>query len=317
MKLCIQTGGIIEAFGFEKGLEAIKNAGFDSIDWGFGHALNQSNFYHDTYRGSCIFEKGLDEVVACYEERISLIRKYGLEIYQAHAPTPSYIHSKPEVLDYNIEIYKRMVEFMDYLGCENLVIHGVNFLPFQNREMTPEMHEKLNFKLYESLIPALVKCKNPVKVCLENIFNYYFRNEEKDFGFEEGVCCEPHNTARWIDTLNAKAGKKVFAFCFDTGHANLVGYKQSDIISVLGDRISCLHVHDNDGREDFHLSPFTGTVDWVDFCDALKSISYNGAISFETFAQIGRANALGTDMCSVWLETLCKMGKLFDKKITE
>jgi len=63
MKLCIQTGGIIEAFGFEKGLEAIKDAGFDSIDWGFGHALNQSNFYHDTYRGSCIFEKGLDEVV--------------------------------------------------------------------------------------------------------------------------------------------------------------------------------------------------------------------------------------------------------------
>ena len=43
-----------------------------------------------------------------------------------------------------------------------------------------------------------------------------------------------------------------------------------------------LHIHDNNGFEDEHMAPFLGTIDWEDFCKALRQIDYSGALSLET-----------------------------------
>ncbi|MBV8487507.1 MAG: sugar phosphate isomerase/epimerase, partial [Planctomycetaceae bacterium] len=49
--------------------------------------------------------------------------------------------------------------------------------------------------------------------------------------------------------------------CLDLGHANMtVGIPEA--ISILGQRIVSLHVHDNKGTRDEHLWPGDGTIDW-------------------------------------------------------
>lgn len=81
-----------------------------------------------------------------------------------------------------------------------------------------------------------------------------------------------------------------YLFCFDTGHANLIGLDFEDFITTLGNRLKVLHIHDNDGMSDLHQIPFTFTrnrenvssTDWEGFIRGLRTIRFDGVLSFET-----------------------------------
>lgn len=62
--------------------------------------------------------------------------------------------------------------------------------------------------------------------------------------------------------------------CWDFGHANLTGLCQSAELHTVGERLSMLHIHDNDGRLDNHLNPFAGKIDWADAAEGLRAIGF-------------------------------------------
>ncbi len=49
--------------------------------------------------------------------------------------------------------------------------------------------------------------------------------------------------------------------CFDIGHANTAG-QIDDMIDLLGDRIANIHIHDNRGEKDEHLTIGEGCIDF-------------------------------------------------------
>ncbi len=49
--------------------------------------------------------------------------------------------------------------------------------------------------------------------------------------------------------------------CFDIGHANTAG-QIDDMIDLLGDRIANIHIHDNHGEKDEHLTIGEGCIDF-------------------------------------------------------
>jgi sugar phosphate isomerase/epimerase len=51
---------------------------------------------------------------------------------------------------------------------------------------------------------------------------------------------------------------------------------------MIGDKLKAVHIHDNMGKEDEHLIPGDGIIDWNAFADALREIGYTGVISLET-----------------------------------
>ena len=315
MKICIQTGDVIDRIGAKKGYALFKKTGFESIDWNLDKALkiapkNYDEFMQNKeYIGTCIFEKSLDAVIKHYADELAIIKENGLKINQAHAPFPAYRVGYPEFFDYYIEIIKRNIEYCDYIGCKYLVVHGISTIP--NREdMDCKTVTELNYKLYRSLIPTLKNCKT-TKVCLENLFGWCYGHAT------EGVCSNPYEAVEIIDTLNCEAGKEAFCLCLDTGHLNLLNKDFNTYITTLGSRIKCLHIHDNDARADLHLAPFTGNIDWKGFCTALKSIGFDDDISFETFAQTNRAEAFNEELIEPWLNLICKIGESFKKQILE
>ena len=280
MRICIQTGDVTDKIGKEEGYVLFKEAGFEGIDWNVDHAWNNSDINNGSYRGKCIFEKTLKEVMNHYKGELEIIHRNNLHISQAHAPFPCYVRKYPEVIDYAIKVYKRNIEFCGAVGCKNLVIHGVSY-SLADDDNTQEDIYKLNKKLYTSLIPVLKK--TDVTVCLENLFVTY--NSVNYQGF----CSDAHECTDFIDMLNEKAGREVFGFCLDTGHANLLHHDFRVIIPIYGNRIKALHIHDNNGSSDQHRAPVTGTINWNHFCSALKNIGYDGDLSFETFAQTNAA----------------------------
>lgn len=59
-------------------------------------------------------------------------------------------------------------------------------------------------------------------------------------------------------------------YVFDTGHAHIGGGVASEFQSMQA-RIRSLHLHDNDGKDDQHLLPGAGTIDWTATMQLLRS----------------------------------------------
>lgn len=79
-------------------------------------------------------------------------------------------------------------------------------------------------------------------------------------------------------------GKESLGVCWDFGHANLCrgDIDQSVMISALGTRIKCTHVHNNWGIRDDHAPPIYGNIDWTKAMRALYSFGYDGPLTLET-----------------------------------
>ncbi len=129
------------------------------------------------------------------------------------------------------------------------MIHGVSRM--YNAEMTQEETDEWNWKLYSSLIPLLKQ--TDVTVCMEDLFTRSLTG-----GLHAGAGSDPVAAAALIDRLNEAAGKECFGFCLDTGHLTLLRLDFRSFVPILGHRIKCLHVNDNDQSEDLHLAPYAG-----------------------------------------------------------
>ena len=87
------------------------------------------------------------------------------------------------------------------------------------------------------------------------------------------------NNIRKILELNPKID-----FHADIGHLNLHGKDPAACISAFKDRLSHVHLHDNNGRADLHLPMGAGTIRWDHVIRTLKSC-YDGTITLEVFSQ--------------------------------
>ena len=163
MKICIQSEATKCLYPIDKAYKMIKDAGFEAIDWNLDDSWDYKALEKaESFEGHCIFEKPLDEVLEYYKDELDAIRESGLTISQAHAPFRPNIPGRPEFLDYAISIYKKIVLFCGAIGCKNLIVHGVSMAEYEP-EITVELFEELNMKLYSSLIPEL--SKTDVTVC--------------------------------------------------------------------------------------------------------------------------------------------------------
>ena len=307
MKICVQSGGIVEHIGAQKCYDVIAQAGFAGIDWNaVEHACPPAVIRDPALWESCIYMRPPEEVLAYFAPEVELIRSRGLVISQAHAPFPACVPGVLGVLDYMIRVYKRVIEVCDWAGCKNLIIHGVSY-DGDDTHGTPEGVQAMNRYLYGSLIPTLQRCS--VTVCLENLFTV------QGGTVCPGVCADPQEAAAYIDELNAEAGKEAFGLCLDAGHLQLTGGSFEEYVTVLNGRIKCLHVHDNDGVTDRHLAPMAGVIPWKRFCAALKSIGYAGDLSFETFAQSRAALAVDEALLLPTLRYICTTGENFRSQI--
>jgi sugar phosphate isomerase/epimerase len=71
-----------------------------------------------------------------------------------------------------------------------------------------------------------------------------------------------------------------FGVCLDTGHASLAG-DIYDLPGQIGNRLTMLHVHDNQGRRDDHLPPGQGRIDWELLMRRLAEQKFEGPLILE------------------------------------
>jgi sugar phosphate isomerase/epimerase len=109
-------------------------------------------------------------------------------------------------------------------------------------------------------------------------------DELRVFAQERGVRIAVENMEgedfAMLKTLLAEYDEGYLGLCYDSGHGNMGG-KGLDHLEQVKDRLIALHLHDNDGMDDQHKIPFTGTVDWARLARIIAESPCNGPLNLE------------------------------------
>lgn len=68
--------------------------------------------------------------------------------------------------------------------------------------------------------------------------------------------------------------------CMDFGHAFLMG-EIADAVETAAEHVITTHVHDNRRKQDDHLVPFEGPIDWDSALMSMQKIGYDGTYLME------------------------------------
>ncbi len=110
---------------------------------------------------------------------------------------------------------------------------------------------------------------------------------EHAVGLRVRICVEnmppgvhPGSRMAELVELLAELNHPKLLLALDTGHANLTATAHEETLAA-GSLLATTHVHDNNGRQDSHLPPGHGTIDWPAWGRALDAIGYSGPIMLE------------------------------------
>lgn len=262
-----------------EGFEMLRRTGFTCCDFSLNAYLSNSILYH--YERNDFFNQPIHKLKEFFEPHKEAAEITGVRINQMHMPYPNYVPGAPgDLNEYLAEVVApKSLEICAFFDCPYIVVHGFKLAGCLGSEQA-------EWDRTEEFLGSLATMAKGlgITICIENLYTSVGDH------IIEGPCCNAKKAAARIDRMNAKYGAEVLGFCFDTGHANLIGIDFEDFITTLGNRLKVLHIHDNDGVEDLHQIPFTFTksrenkpsTDWDGFLAGLRKIKFDKTLNFET-----------------------------------
>jgi len=184
----------------------------------------------------------------------------GLDWEFVHAPFTNINSMWLEGDDY-LRIFGNMKEAITHASLNGVPIVVLHLSSGWN---PPEVNE-LGIKRFDELVKHAAQ-KN-VTVAFENL-----RNVENLEAIME----------HYANTPNVK-------YCYDCGHEHCYT-KDVDWIEKFGNKLCCVHIHDNFGIQepeqectDLHYLPFDGEIDFKDMIDRLDKVGFEGTLMLEVF----------------------------------
>jgi len=279
LQIGVQTQNVIDDICPQTGFELLKQLGFSCVDFSLNGYLRNKSLYESKL--NTFFDKSVAELEQFFTPHKEGAKAAGITINQMHMPYPNYVPKGSKELNEYLwnEVAPKSMQICAFLGCRYIVVHGFKLV----RYLGSEAAEWERTEAFLDYLAPMAK-ELGITVCIENLY------DGTGGHLVEGPCCDVRKAVERIDRMNDKYGAEVLGFCFDTGHANLVGLDFEKFITKLDYRLKVLHMHDNDGVADLHQIPFTFTktrenkpsTDWDGFVRGLRNIKFDKVLSFET-----------------------------------
>lgn len=225
-----------------------------------------------------------------------LIREEGFTLHSAHGCWGSRTLRASRVdlaaTDEQIRLascadIRACVEWLDLAGGTYLIVHpGGLSDPLDQKSRSSALWESLNELAEFARLSAIV-------ICVENM--------------PPGVF--PGSKMVNLADLLAQIGQPNLALALDTGHAHVSETPAQETLAA-GPLLATTHVHDNNGRQDTHLPPGLGTIDWAAWVESLDRIDYKGPIMLECIRQIRENPSLITPSFRQILRDLTRLPTL-------
>lgn len=248
---------------YEETIQRLYNAGYRTLDFAF-----VCHNYPNYILRADDWQQQLDRIA-------DLSAKLGITWSQSHLPyiTETMYCADPcfkqdGYAQYFDECMRRAYIGSSMLGVRYATAHPMSF-PEYNFEEQPQLDE--NRMYYDKYVELGIKLN--VGTAFENMLPSLNR------AWADRYCTRYEQLIRLIDSYN----DPMVAACWDTGHANQMGFDQQRALHAMGHRVKNLHINDNHyGARDEHLQPFMGTIDWYKVVAALAEIGYDGDMTYET-----------------------------------
>jgi len=205
----------------------------------------------------------------------------GIEIGQVHAPINSwYIPStspiveriidladfRKEIREREIEVVEKCIEVCHHLGISSIVVHPGGLKGWDSEEEYEKI-KRINREVFTRLAEKGEKEKEGIAV-----ENTAYINGKRSFG------SVPEELLDLIEEINSD----YLGICIDTSHANLVKeFKIPEFIEKAGRKIIATHISDNLGKNDDHLFPYSGKIEWGPILKSFRNIGYNKLFNLE------------------------------------
>jgi sugar phosphate isomerase/epimerase len=152
-----------------------------------------------------------------------------------------------------VDEIKRAIEVSETIPFTYLIQHmGTEFEEFDERKIDAAFTalEELNIFARQRGVEILLENMNSGMASAEKL--YYFNS---------------------VTHMNLK-------YCLDTGQAHL-GDGVEAALEVMKPNVRIVHVHDNNGKEDSHLLPMAGSVDWQKVMQLVRRDAPDAALVLE------------------------------------
>lgn len=285
MRLSTDTTIMRSRFGEEEGFRLIREAGFDAVDFAFAGLHDRAEVLGEGYAASA-------------RRTREALERNGLVCVQAHAPIPSLYGCPFDESEIRWLEVVRSMEAAAIMGAEQIVVHATR-VP----EGVDDFEHTVRY--YKSYEPYCEKFG--IRIAIENIGT---KDERR------GCTVARYGTPESLYRLLSALDSPWFVICVDVGHAGYgVGPTPEELIEGLDNQVlRCLHIHDNDCRQDCHGLPYTGNLNWDRITAALKKIGYQGDFSFETITYLRKFDK---ELTAEALKFAGIVGRYLINKITE
>lgn len=305
MRIGVQTQNVICDDCPSEGFQLLKTVGFSCVDFSLNGYLKNIDIYN--FNMNSFFQKSIGELEDFFSPHKRAAEKFGISIHQMHMPYPIYVPGAEKEMNTFLwnEVASKSMQLCSFFDCRYIVVHGFKLSRFLGSE---ELEWEQTQRFIDYIAPMAKEMG--ITICVENLY------DSVQGHLVEGPCCNADKSVERIDRINEKYKAEVLGFCFDTGHANLVGIDFEEFIIKLGNRLKVTHIHDNDGNADLHQIPYTFTrtrenqasTDWVGFITGLHKIGYKGVLNFETAPVL---KAFPKEMKEDVLRFIVKIGENF------
>ena len=195
-----------------------------------------------------------------------LLSEYKLQVsdtHGSHGVEKCWYSTKEACRLAGVELVKNRIDFTQQLGGDAVIVHGPN--THQPDAGFAANLAALNRSLDE--LEGYARDRN-IKLAIEN----------SNFNYEKLLL--PVILGRPAEFLG---------FCYDCGHHNMkvmgetVEQRQvrDKMRNELAERLTLVHLQDNDGYSDCHWIPFRGEMDWNDVTGFLKLANYKKPLNLE------------------------------------
>lgn len=309
MEIGVQTKNVVDDLHPEKGFTMLAEAGFSCGDFSLNAYLSNSSLYQEKLNS--FFDRSVREMEEFFQSHKQGAAKAGIKIHQMHMPYPIYVPGADKELNDYLwnQMAPKSMEICYFLECPYIVVHGFKLVRYLGSE---EAEWERTEAFLDSIAPMAKEMG--ITICIENLYDNLGGH------LVEGPCCDVRKAVERIDRINDRYHGEVLGFCFDTGHANLVGLDFEQFITALDYRLKVFHIHDNDGVADLHQLPFTfsrsrenkSSTDWDGFIRGLRNIHFKKALSFETAPVL---DAFPEEMKGDVLGWIARIGRFFSEKV--
>ena len=150
-------------------------------------------------------------------------------------------------------------------SAANLNIELITVHPGLTSMAVPYMEEKAVEKAKRSLSSIdRISSEYGVRIAVENMPSF------------------PFMLGHTAEEMNELIGNTNLGFCLDIGHANTTGQTE-ELIKAFKDRLLNVHIHDNNGEMDEHLTLGEGNIDFKKIIGCLKGYTGNYVIESKSY----------------------------------